>query len=99
MDLTDHFPNPIPMDPNSKLFVEMDSLMLVASTITYYWMGVSNLLHVTNIRLKITHSIGVVIKIISILHEAHLEAMIFIFATWRGFWILHFITNEGEILY
>lgn len=73
------------MDHNSKFFLEMDSLLLVASTITYYWMGVGKLLHVTNIRLNIAYSIGVVIRIITIFHEAHLEAMIFIFCNLKGF--------------
>lgn len=99
MDLINRFPNPIPMDPNSKLSLEMDSPLFVASTITYYRMGVGKLLHVTNNHLNIAYSIGVVIRFITILHEAHLEVMIFIFATWKGLWILHFIINEGEISY
>lgn len=73
------------MDPNSKLFLKMDSLMLMASTITYYWMDVGKFLHVTNICFKIAYYIGVVIRIITILHEAHLEAMIFIFCNLKGF--------------
>jgi hypothetical protein len=42
MDVTKFFPYPIPMDPD-KLFFEMDSPLFMASTITYYQMGVSKL--------------------------------------------------------
>ncbi len=36
MDLTNCFPHPIPMDPNIKLSLEMNSPLFMASTITYY---------------------------------------------------------------
>ncbi len=85
MDFNDRFPNPIPMDPKNKLFHEMDSSLLMVSTITYYWMGVGKLLHVANICLNIAYSIGVAIRIITIFHGAHLDTMIFIFCNLKGF--------------
>jgi hypothetical protein len=76
MGLNDCFPIPIPMDPNSKLFLEMDSPLLMASTITYFQMGLGKLLHVTNTHLNIAYLISVMTKFITTLYEVHFKGMI-----------------------
>jgi hypothetical protein len=67
------------MDPNSKLSLEMDSPLLMVSTITYYRMGLGKLLHVTNIHPNIAYFISVMTKFIAALCEVHFETMVFIF--------------------
>jgi hypothetical protein len=67
------------MDPNSKLFLEMDSPLLMAPTITYYQMGLSKLLHATNIHPNIAYFISVTTKFTTPLHEVHFEANDLIF--------------------
>ncbi len=58
----------------------MNSPPFVASTITYYQMGVVNkFFHVTNILPNIAYFVGVVTKFIIIPRKAHLEVVIFIF--------------------
>jgi hypothetical protein len=72
------------MDPNSKLSLKMDSPLLMASTITYYRMGLDKLLHATNIHLNIAYFINVMTKFNIALHEVHFEAMILIFYYLKG---------------
>ncbi len=84
MNLNDCFPNPIPMDPNSKLFLEMDSPLLMARTITYYQMGLSKLLHATNIHPNIAYFISIMTKFTTPLLEVYFEAMILIFYYLKG---------------
>jgi hypothetical protein len=56
MDLTNCFPNPIIVDPNIKLFLEMNSPLLLASTIKCYQMGLGKFFHVIDIHLDIAYS-------------------------------------------
>lgn len=99
MNLNDCFPSPIPMDPSRKLSLEMDSPLLVASTITYYWMGLGKLLHATNIHLNIAYFISVMTKFTTVVHEVHFETMILIFYYLKGSldFAIHY-QQRGDIL-
>jgi len=72
------------MDPNSKLFLEMDSPLFMASTITYYQMGLGKLVHATNTHFNIVYLINVMTKFIDALCEVHFEGMILIFYYLKG---------------
>jgi hypothetical protein len=87
------------MDPNSKLSLEMDSPLLMASTITYYRMGLGKLLHATIIHLNIAYFISVMTKFTIVLREVHFEAMFFIFYYLKGFldFAIHY-EQMGDIL-
>jgi hypothetical protein len=84
MDLIDCFHNPIHVDPNIKLSLEMNSPLLVASTITFYRIGVSKFFHVTNICPDIAYFVGVVTRFIIAPCKAHLEVVILIFFYLKG---------------
>jgi hypothetical protein len=64
--------------------LEMDSPLLMASTITYYRMGLGKLLHATNIHLNIAYFISVMTKFTTALCEVHFKATILIFYYLKG---------------
>ncbi len=59
--------------------------MFMASTITYYRMGVGKFFHVINIRLDIAYFVGVVTKFIIALCKVHLKVVILIFLYLKGY--------------
>jgi hypothetical protein len=84
LGLSDCHPVPIPMDPRTRLALDMDSPMLDGPLITYYRCGVDKLLHVTNTRPDVGFSVGVVTCFTSRPCHAQLEAMIHIFRYLKG---------------
>jgi hypothetical protein len=72
------------MDPNSKLSLEMDSPLLMASTITYYQMGLGKLLHAIDIHPNIAYYNSLMTKFTTALCEVHFETTIFIFYYLKG---------------
>jgi hypothetical protein len=72
------------MDPNNKLFLEMDSPLLMASTITYYQMGLGKLLHATDIHPNIAYFNSLMTKFTIVLCEVHFEATILTFYYLKG---------------
>lgn len=102
LGLSDCHPVPIPMDPRTRLALDMDSSPLLDSPLTtYYRCGVDKLLHVTNTRPDVDFSVGIVTRFTSRPCHAHLEAMIHIFRYLKGMlrvpfgWLkTQFFTNE-----
>jgi hypothetical protein len=76
LGLTNYLPAVVPLDPSTKLSLDMDSLLLPDPT--YYHIIVGEALHLNNTRPDIVFAVGVVTRFTKAPQEAHLEAAIHI---------------------
>lgn len=83
-------PAAVPLNPNIKLSLNMDSPFLADPT--YYRVVVGKLLHLNNIRPDIVYTVGIFTRFTQALRVAHLKAGIHVFRYLKG-------TKDLAILY